>query len=192
MSDDEKLILDHERVALVIVDMQNDFCSPDGALYVGDQVKPIIEPIKLLAECALKSGVKVVFTQDFHDPSDEEFNVWPRHCVAGTDGAEIIGELPHGRSDYVVHKTRYTAFHGTGLRNWLEGQKQIDTLIIVGVVTNICVLHTASDAALLGYRIMVPKDCTAALTDYDKEYALHHIEFLFRGDTRDSRLIEFE
>lgn len=60
-------------------------------------------------------------------------------------------------------------------------QKDVKMIVIVGVLTNICVLHTAGDGASLGYRIVVPSDSVAVLSEYDQGYALHHIDKVFHG-----------
>ena len=73
--------------------MQKDFCYEDGALFVGDAVEAIIPRIRGLIEKATRKKVHLIFTQDWHSPDDEEFEVWGRHCVRDTRGAEIIDEL---------------------------------------------------------------------------------------------------
>jgi nicotinamidase-related amidase len=180
--------LSSKETSLLIIDMQKDFCYEKGVLYVPG-AKKIIPNIKRLLEKAKAKKVSVVFTQDWHKPDDAEFAVWPRHCVEDTEGAEIIDEL---KTDaFVVKKRKYTAFFGTDLDSYLR-EHDIRSLIITGVVTNICVMHTASDAVLHGYGVIVPKDCVAALSEYDQEYALKHITFSFKGKIVDSDSIRFE
>lgn len=175
------VILNPKTTALIVVDMQRDFCQKDGALFVGDGVDKIISNIKSLTDGAKAHGALVVYTQDWHTPDDPEFDRWAKHCVVGTKGVKIIDELYAKESeDYTVKKRRYSAFFGTDLDLYLRDQN-IKTLVIAGVVTNICVLHTAGDASSLGYEIVVPEDCVMALSDYDQKYALHHISFLFGG-----------
>ncbi len=181
-------IVDPDKSAIIVVDMQKDFCCEDGALFVGAQVNKIKPNIKKLMVKASTSKVPVILTQDWHTPDDPEFSVWGKHCVQDTDGAKIIEELP--LQGYIVRKKRYSAFFGTYLDSYLR-EKGVNTLIIVGVVTNICVLHTASDARLRGYDLVIPRDCVAALNDYDQDYALHHISFLFQGKIVSSSDIEF-
>lgn len=180
--------LDPKTTAIIVVDMQRDFCLEEGALFVGEGVKEIIPNIRSLINEAKKHGTLVVFTQDWHTPDDPEFDNWGKHCVAGTEGVKIIDEL--STEDYCVRKRRYSAFFGTDLDLFLR-ERNIKTLVIVGVVTNICVLHTAGDASSLGYEIILPKDCVLALSDYDQEYALHHISFLFMGKVILLKELEF-
>ncbi|MHC1635752.1 MAG: cysteine hydrolase family protein [Candidatus Methanospirareceae archaeon] len=167
--------------AVVVIDMQKDFCYEDGALFVGEAVKDIIPRIKELLKRAMEKNVELIFTQDWHSSDDEEFKIWGRHCVMDTRGAEIIDEYStEEKKGYKVKKKRYSAFFETDFDSYLR-EKGIKTLIMVGVVTNICVLHTAGDAVLRGYKVVIPRDCVAALNDYDHEYGLHHIEFVFKG-----------
>jgi len=70
-------------------------------------------------------------------------------------------------------------------------EKGIRTLIIVGVATNICVLHTAIDASLRGYKLIVPEDCVAALSDYEHKYGLHHIKTILKGLVTSSDVLSF-
>ncbi len=165
--------------ALVVVDMQKDFCYADGALYAGDHVKSIFEPLAELIKAARQNNIPVVFTQDWHREDDVEFRIWPAHCIAGSEGAEVIDELGAEDTDYFVKKRRYSAFFGTDLDLTLR-ELGVKKLYITGVLTNICVLHTAGDAVLRGYEVEVLKDCTAALNDHDFSYAIHHMENVFR------------
>ncbi len=165
--------------AVLVVDMQKDFCYEDGALFMGDGVRRIIPNIRALVEGAERKGLMLIFTQDWHPPGDEEFAIWGRHCVEYTSGAELIDELS-GINAHVVRKRRYSAFFESELEEYLREQR-ITRLIIVGVATNICVLHTAIDAAIRGFEITVLEDCVAALSDYEQEYGLYHIEKILKG-----------
>ena len=175
----EKIQLDAEKTAVIVVDMQNDFAHPNGKLYV-PSTKNIIEPIKKLLDKARKKNVKIFYTQDWHRKDDVEFGIWGAHAVADTWGAEIIEELSPTENDYLIKKLRYDAFFGTPLDHLLRIFK-IENLVIVGTVANICVLHTAGSAALLGYKVIIPTDGIAALTDFDFEATLRQVDFLYKG-----------
>ncbi len=163
--------------ALVVVDMQKDFCYEDGALFVGKHVRDIFEPLRKAIEWARGKGIPVIFTQDWHLENDSEFNMWPKHCVAGSEGAEVIDELDPKPEDYYVRKRRYSAFLATDMDLLLK-ELGVERLIVGGIVTNICVLHTVVDALMRGYDVVVLKDCTTALDDYGYEYGLKHMETL--------------
>ena len=168
-----------KETALIIVDMQNDFAHPDGKLFV-PSARNIIPKIKELLDRARAAGVKVIYTQDWHMKDDPEFKIWGEHAVANTWGAEIVEELKPLESDILIKKLRYDAFFGTPLDHILRIYG-IRNLVITGTVANICVLHTAGSAALLGYKVIVPIDAIAALSDFDYHASLRQISFLYRG-----------
>ena len=190
-NENERVVVNPVETAVLVVDMQKDFCYEDGALFVGDAVRRIIPNIRALLEDAQRKGLQLIFTQDWHSPEDDEFAVWGRHCVEYTRGAELIDELAEVEERaFVVRKQKYTAFFETELEAHLI-EKGIRKLIIVGVATNICVLHTAIDASLRGFEIIVPEDCVAALSDYEQEYSLYHIKNVLKGIVTSSDAITF-
>lgn len=171
--------------ALIVVDMQNDFCHPDGELYA-EPSGQAIEPVREMIAWADSSGLDIVYTKDVHTKDQfentnyyDEFDRWGEHVVEGEWGQEIVDELnPDVFADYIVEKPTYSAFHETELNEWLNKQ-DIDTVIVCGTLANVCVLHTASGAALHDYRPIVVEDAVGYITEEDKEYALHHAEWLF-------------
>jgi nicotinamidase-related amidase len=171
--------VDPATTALVIVDMQNDFVNPEGRLHVpaAQQTVPVIAG---LLAAARANRMPVIYTQDWHEPGDPEAALWGTHAEAGTWGAEIVPELAPRPGDLVLRKVRYDGFYGTPLEHELR-RRRIDTLIVVGTVSNICVLHTAGSAALRWFRVIVPVDAVSALTDFDQHAALRQISFLYRG-----------
>lgn len=175
----EIMEVDPKKTALIIVDMQNDFVKEGGKLVV-PTAKDTIPAIQKLLGLARQRGMFVAYTQDTHLPNDPEFPIWGEHVLIGTWGWEIIDELRPQPYELVVHKRRYDAFYGTPLEDDLRS-RGIETLIITGTVSNICVLHTAGSAALRGFKIIIPKDCISSLTDFDMEATLRQIHFLYRG-----------
>lgn len=159
--------------SLVIVDMQKDFCHENGALYIGENAGRIVKPLKKVIEFA-RERMPVIYTQDWHRRDDVEFKIWKPHCVMETEGAEIIDEIAPQEKDYIVRKRRYSAFYGTDLDLILRELKA-DRIFVCGVATNICVLHTVSDAVLLNYDVSVIEDCTATLNNYSQNYAIKHM-----------------
>lgn len=164
--------------ALIVVDMQKDFCYKDGALYIPD-AESIFDTTAGVVKIA-RGRIPVIFTQDWHREDDAEFKIWPKHCVMNTTGAEIIDELEAQNKDYYIKKRRYSAFFGTDL-DLLLRELEIKKLYVCGVATNICVLHTACDAVLRGYEVAVIKDCTKAPSDYEYEYGIKHMEKVLQG-----------
>jgi len=81
-------------------------------------------------------------------------------------------------SDLILEKPTYSGFHATNLDEWLT-ENGVDTVVVCGTLANVCVLHTASAAALNDYRPIIIEDAVGYLTEDDKEYALEHAEWLF-------------
>ncbi|MEN3045476.1 MAG: isochorismatase family cysteine hydrolase [Candidatus Hydrothermales bacterium] len=184
------VILNSKESALIIVDMQNDFVDEKGALFVPD-AKETVPVIKNLINKARKSGVKIFFTQDYHEEEDIEFPIWGKHAVKDSWGSDIIDEIKPQRGDFVIRKLRYDAFFGTPLDHLLR-INNIKNLVIVGTVANICVLHTAGSAALHGYKIVIPKDAISAVNEFDYYASLRQISFLYKGIITEEKEISFE
>lgn len=177
--------------ALIVVDMQNDFVGSGGALPV-EAAAETVDNIGHLITRAKAHGVPVVFTQDTHTEDDLEFDLWPRHCVKGTRGWEIIEDLPREEDDVVLRKNRYDAFYGTPLEHYLSHVWDIEQVIIVGTVANICVGQTAASAGLRWYDVVTPADGISAQTEFDQASALRQISFLYNGTiVRSSEDVEF-
>ncbi|HID43201.1 MAG TPA: cysteine hydrolase [Archaeoglobaceae archaeon] len=168
--------------SLIVVDMQKDFCYEGGALYIGKSAEKIFKPLRKVIEAA-RNKMPVIYTQDWHRKDDAEFKIWEPHCLMNTEGAEIVDELEPAEKDYLVRKRRYSGFYGTDLDLILR-ELGVKKLFVVGVATNICVLHTVSDATLLNYEVNVLEDCTATLTDYAQEYGIKHM-----SDVLNARII---
>lgn len=177
--------------ALMVVDMQNDFMHSRGSLYVGQQSMELIENIVNLVNLARRAGVVIVYTKDWHTLDDVEFNIWPRHCVMGSWGAEVVDALKPLKTDFVVTKSTYDPWYETELQNLLK-RIGCSVLVVAGAVSNICVLHAVAGAALRGYKIVVPADCVVALSRCDQSFALRQISNVYHGTITASNLIHFE
>lgn len=169
-----------EESALLIADMIVDFVRPDGKLYVPG-IEGIVPVIAELVAGAREAGAPVIYVNDAHDPDDTEFEQWGPHAIAGTPGADVVGELAPAEGDHVLVKKRYSAFHGTRLDELLE-RLGIEHLVIVGTVTNICVMVSAIEALMRGYRVTIPRDAVIALSEEDQQTALDQIERVFGGE----------
>lgn len=158
--------------AVIVVDMLNDFTLDDAPLKV-DENKKIIPNIRELIDNARSIGDSIIYVCDSHQENDKEFEIWPKHCVKGTKGAEIVSELKPLDNDFIVNKTTYDGFYNTVLHSLLSNLN-INEIKICGCVSNICILHTASSAVLRGYKVEIPVNCIASLDEYSKEYAINH------------------
>lgn len=161
--------------ALIVVDMQNDFCE-GGALAVSGGAAAA-EAISALLTSP-HDYVTVVATKDHHIDPGEHFSdqpdfalSWPPHCVAGTPGADFHPAFDAAAVDTVFLKGQYSAGYsgfegvdesGTPLADWLR-QRGIDEVDLVGVATDYCVRATASDAAVAGFTTRVLLDLTAGV-----------------------------
>ena len=168
--------------ALLVVDMLVGFLEDGHNLYCGDDARKIIPNVQRLIEQELRDGSEVFFICDSHDPDDLEFQMFPEHCVRGTREAELIPELA-GYKGEVVPKRRYSAFFGTNLESRLA-ELRPDKVVICGVCTDICVMHTASDARNRDYQVEVPVDCVATFDPQAQEYALQHMEKILGAKLR--------
>jgi len=160
------------REALLVIDMLDDFVREGAPLEVPG-TRRIVPFVRNEIERARAAAVPVVYVNDSHAPDDVEFGKygWPPHAVKGTPGAAVVGELAPREGDHVVEKTTYSGFYGTGLDALLE-RLGVTDLRLVGCVTHICVMFTASDAVLRGYRVSVPGEGVAGLDAQDHEAAL--------------------
>lgn len=153
--------------------MLKDFIHEDGALPVKGAAELIPRINQRIKEFRSR-GEPIVFIADSHAPDDKEFKIWPKHCVKGSEGAEVVEELEKEEEDEVVEKSTYSAFYDTRLEEVLR-EKGVEVLVLTGVLTDICVLHTAADAAMGGYKVRVLKDCVASSTKENHEWALRHM-----------------
>jgi len=143
--------------ALLVIDMVNDFVSPDGALPVPgavDLVKPIIS---VLGKCD-----NVLFCNDNHDANDPEFEEYPPHCVAGTWGADLYESFTRNSNQTIIQKSTFSAFSNDLLDRILK-RLDVHELYICGVATEVCIKQTVWSARDLGYRTHVLVDCIAGL-----------------------------
>jgi nicotinamidase/pyrazinamidase len=160
--------------AVLVIDMLRCFMEPGHDLYVGDQARGIIPNVQILLEKELDAGSKIFFVCDNHDPDDLEFKMFPPHCIAGTEEAKVIPELA-GYPGEVIPKKRYSAFFNTPLEDRLKELKP-EKIIVCGVLTNICVLHTTADARNRDYDVEVPVDCVASPDAAAHRFALEHMD----------------
>jgi len=160
--------------AVLVVDMLRGFLEEGYPLYIGENSRRIIPNIQRLLERELGQGSKIFFICDNHDPDDLEFKMFPPHCIEGTVEAEVIPELAKYPGE-IIAKKRYSGFFGTSLEEKLS-QLKPKKLIICGVLTNICVMHTTADARNRDYEVEVPTDCVASPDDEAHHFALEHIE----------------
>ncbi len=161
---------------VLVIDMVRGFLEPGHNLYCGDAAREIIGPVKELLARERQAGSAILFVSDHHDPDDLEFQVFPVHCVKGTEEPEVISELADFVTEgNVVPKNLYSGFYNTDLAQRLT-RIQPEKLILCGVCTDICVLHTTADARNRDYAVEVPADCVATFDPDAHTWALGHLQ----------------
>jgi ureidoacrylate peracid hydrolase len=169
----QPLELDLTRTAVIVVDMVNEFFEPGGKMVLeGGTV--LYAPVNALLDAAHQAHMPVFYTNQWLRPDDALFKKRIPHCLIGTWGAHIVEALHRSPDDIVVPKRRYSAFFGTDLDLHLR-ERTIATVLVTGVVTNICVRSTVHDAFFLGYEVVVPVECVAATSPQAQETSLYDI-----------------
>ena len=186
---------DPATTALVVVDMQNGFCHPDGSLYAPGS-EAAIDPVAELVDRAHDAGAPVVYTRDVHPPEQfddahyyDEFDRWGDHVLEGSWEAELVADLPAADADHIVVKHTYDAFFQTELEGWLDAHG-IDTLLLCGTLANVCVFHTAGSAGLRDFKPVLVEDALGYIEAEHREYAVDHTEFLY-GESTTREAVEF-
>ena len=177
--------------ALINIDYTYDVEADEWRLTCGEPGEGIEDYIVSLTEEFIKRKDYVVFAIDVHeenDPYHPETKLFPPHNIRFTAGRDLFGNLQnvYNRNkdeDHVlwIDKTRYSAFAGTDLDIKLR-ERGITELHLVGVCTDICVLHTAVDAYNKGYKIIVHKDGVASFNEAGHQWALGHFEQTLGAD----------
>lgn len=174
--------------ALINIDYTVDFVT--GALPCGEPGEKIEGYMTKVTEDFIQQGDLVVFAIDLHkenDPYHPETKLFPPHNIIGTSGRDLYGKLAHvyeknKEAEHVLwmDKTRYSAFAGTDLELRLR-ERGITELHLVGVCTDICVLHTAVDAYNKGFKIVVHEGGVASFNEIGHNWALEHIKSCLDG-----------
>ncbi len=147
-----------------------------GTLFCGDAARSIIDPIRSRVEQERSIGAAIFFTQDTHTRDDKEFEMFPPHCITGTEDHEILDELNALAADAtVIHKRRYSALFETDLAKRLAALNP-EKVVVMGDCTDICVLHTVADLRNRDYPVEVPADCVASFDQEQHRWALDHME----------------
>lgn len=169
--------------ALINIDYTVDFVADEGALTCGKPGQEIEGAITKITNEFIENNDYVVFAIDAHSKDDvyhPETKLFPPHNIKGTNGRQLYGSLDgtyqNNKQRENVHwmdKTRYSAFAGTDLELKLR-ERGITEVHLVGVCTDICILHTAIDAFNKGVNIVVHQDAVASFNPAGHEWALQH------------------
>ena len=160
---------------VLVVDMLKGFLEPGHNLY-HEESRRIIPHARELVMREKAEGAEILFVSDHHDPDDLEFNIFPVHCVIGTEETLVIPELSEFVTDSnVIPKKRYSGFFNTNLAERLA-VIQPEKLMVCGVATNVCVMHTVSDARNRDYEVEVYSDCVSGPDPEMHRFALSHCQ----------------
>jgi nicotinamidase-related amidase len=172
--------------ALIVDDILDDFVY--GKLK-NPKAEKIIPRTKALISSARKAGIPVIYVCDAHLDSDPEMKLWGPHAMKGTSGSLIVDELKPKKGEAVLEKRVYSSFQGTGLELLLRDLK-VDSVVIVGLYSDICVRHSAADAFQSGFKVMIPSDCVSALYEEDSS-CLEYMKKIYNAKiTTSKELIE--
>ncbi|MBH5316829.1 cysteine hydrolase [Paenibacillus sp. GSMTC-2017] len=165
--------------ALIVIDYTVDFVT--GKLPCGEPAIAIEDRIVNLTESFVNGGDDVIMAVDLHDEGDlyhPETKLFPPHNIRGTEGRALYGKLNDlydANKDriYWMDKTRYSAFCGTDLELRLKA-RGITEIHLIGVCTDICVLHTAVDGYNKGFSITIHADAVASFNEAGHDWSLGH------------------
>jgi maleamate amidohydrolase len=173
-----------QRPALLLIDMQNDFCDPDAPTTLYPSITSTYEPIRQLSQAARTHQVPVIYTRGLVAADGSSAGLWrlkmKHHGLRGVQieggrGAAIIDELTPQPGDRVINKWRPSAFFRTDLEVFL-GVRQIDTLLICGTSMSGCVRATATDGFMRDIRCMIVREAVADRTQAVLESNLFDVD----------------
>lgn len=179
------------RRALLNIDYTNDFVADDGNLTCGTAAQDLHDYIVRTTLEFNELDDYIAFLIDLHQKNDEhhpESKLFPEHNIEGTKGRKLYGSLEDSYQalknqknvDY-FDKTRYSAFVGTNLELKLR-EREITEVHLVGVCSDICILHTAIDAYNLGFDIVVHEQGVASFNKAGHDFTLEHVVEVLGGD----------
>lgn len=201
-----------EYTGLLVIDMQNDFCHKDGFFGKGrydaqgygqnpvdlSLIEEMIPNLIHLVDVARSVSTKIYYVRSFHDdhylpPMARLRNLRIGRsrtlCPEGEWGSEQFDGFVPKPGDIVITKHVHSPFIGTNLKEILENEK-IKSLIVTGVNTNVCCESTIRDGAMIGFYIIVPRDCLATYTRQAHEWSLAQIEWLWGVVTTSQEIME--
>jgi nicotinamidase-related amidase len=182
---------DKSAVALLMVDVINDFDFPEAEQLLHFAM-PMARQLAALKQRAQERRVPVIYANDNFGRWRSDFGAQVDHCRRrGGAAKEMADLLTPDEQDYFVLKPKHSGFFSTTLDILLE-YLGVETVIVTGIATNICVLFTANDAYLRDFRLCVPRDCVAANTAAENDNALEQMRVVLKADVRPSDQLDFQ
>ncbi len=177
--------LDPSKMALVVVDMQNVFCQPGGALEIAAS-RDTADNINRLADVCRAANIPVIWIRSYHPAGGADWKMFFDYFISpergklaaeqlqeDNPGSAIYSEMRVAPSDYIVSKNRYSCFvpGSSSLERLLRSLKR-DTIIICGTRSNVCCESTTRDAMMLDFKVLFVSDGTSAMSDYEHQATL--------------------
>jgi biuret amidohydrolase len=183
------------RAALIVIDMQQSYSQPfeQAGIPLMTGFAEQVDRVVGVVEACRAAGVPVVFTQEVHRRNLVDFGREldgdeSIHCLEGDPGTELVEELRPREGDYLIAKRRYSCFFGTDLEILLRGL-DVQTLLLVGGLTDVCVCYTFADAHQWNYHVRVLEDCVLGSTAERHQAALSAMEYLQHGARQTSQQV---
>lgn len=179
---DEQSFPDEAATALLIIDTINDLEFSGGERLLKHAL-PMAENIAALKRRTAAAGIPAIYLNDNFGQWRSDFRTVVRRNLDGVRGAPVVQLLVPDQDDYFVLKPKHSGFFGTTLETLL---RFIDAkrLILTGLTTEMCVLFTAMDAYMRDYALLIPEDCSAAVSQEQHQQALAYMQRVLKADTR--------
>jgi nicotinamidase-related amidase len=177
---------------ILVIDMLNDFIGEKASLGCPGAEK-IVPNIRRIIDYARskQEDIHVVHVQEAHRKNDADFRIRPVHAVKGTWGSDFIPELKPEGDEYIVQKRRHSAFMYTDLDLYLR-EENIDTVVVMGVWTNVCVRCSASDASYRAYKVIAISDCCASKDEEMHKAGLRDMAIFAKVMTSDEYISDWQ
>ena len=176
-------------IALLLIDVINDLAFADGKALL-KQALPMAKKLAALKRRAKQAGIPSIYVNDNFGRWQSDFQQVLRHCLdEDVCGKPLAMLLQPDAEDYFVLKPKHSGFYATTLELLLQALGA-HTLILTGIAGNICVLFTANDAYMRGYRLIIPADCVASQTVRENTSALRLMQTVLTADIRPSTALD--
>jgi len=176
---------DNSAVALLLVDVINDFEFPGGAQLL-QHALPAAKRIAALKSRCHGAGIPAIYVNDNFGKWRSDFKNLVSHCLKDkTRGQKVVELLKPERDDYFVLKPKHSGFYSTTLDLLLQ-YLGAETLILTGLTGDICILFTANDAFIRDYRLVIPGDCVVSQERIENQKALAYMKRVVEADIRPS------
>jgi nicotinamidase-related amidase len=158
--------VDPGKSAIVVIDMENEFCAPNGKKYIGVAAEEAVRAVASLIGGARQRGVPVLWVQSVRDPDAVEFTAFRQepHLIEGTWAVQYTPPLEILKGEPIFKKRCHDCFTCTGLEAYMADRRMTApdwTMIVVGVALPVCVNHAVLGFSVRNYRVVVPLDCVA-------------------------------